>query len=121
MKEKEFIYVNLGPDSYNKIATNSEFRVLFALFKVSSTYKPDFVYGNEVITNLVMIDKIKEITGKCNSTIRNSITNLSRTDLLLKHPKYKAIYYLNPIYFFKGELEERELCVNACIKAGLIV
>lgn len=120
MKEKEFIYVNFGPESFDKIVTNSEFKVLFALFKISRTYMPDFVYGNEIIVNPVIVDKIKEITGKCNSTIRNSICNLSRAGLLLKHPKYKAIYYLNPVYFFKGELEERESCVEACIEAGLV-
>lgn len=117
---QDTVYIDLNSPYYNNIYENSDIKILFALFKTCFPYSCNFVYGNEIVICQKTINNIKELTGRHESTIRNSICSLAKSSLLLKHPKYKAIYYLNPNCFFKGNLEERASCVEACIKDELI-
>lgn len=52
-------------------------------------------------------DTIKIKTNLAAGTIRNTITSLVKKKMLLKDSRYKAVYYLNPEYFFKGKISDR--------------
>lgn len=50
-------------------------------------------------------------------TIHNTITSLVK---LLKDSKYKAVYYLNPEYFFKGKISDRTQIIKNIIEYKFI-
>lgn len=121
MRDRNFIYVNMNSSFCKKILNCSDFKVLISLFKESLSYSPDFVYGNKFYVNPASIERIIKYTGKCSGTVRNSICSLSKLGLVLKHPEYRGLYYLNPVYFFKGNLDYRKKCIDACINDKFIV
>lgn len=120
MKDKDFIYVNIDSSFYNKIFKCSDFKVLFCLFKESFVFSPSFVYGNKFFINSYSIDRIIELTGKSSGTIRNSICSLSKSGFIFRDFRYRGVYYLNPVYFFKGKLNQRKKCISACIESGFL-
>lgn len=121
MKERDFIYVNMDSSFYKKILNCSDFKVLFSLFSECLTYSPDFIYGNKFYVNPSSIKAIEDFTGKSKGTIRNSICSLSKSGLIFRDSRYRGVYYLNPVYFFKGGLEHRKKCIEACINDNFIV
>lgn len=90
------------------ISTKSELQVLCCLWKYSS-YPNDDNKGNCVIINPKVLGDIEKTTGLQIPSIRNIISKLVKSDkhLLVKDPEYRATYYLNPTYFFKGALNDR--------------
>ena len=53
-------------------------------------------------------------------TIRNTITSLVKKKMLLKDSRYKAVYYLNPEYFFKGKISDRTQIIKNIIEYKFI-
>lgn len=54
------------------------------------------------------------------SCLRNTITSLVKKKMLLKDSRYKAVYYLNPEYFFKGKISDRTQIIKNIIEYKFI-
>lgn len=67
--------------------------------------------------NMKQIESIKVGVG---GTIRNTITSLVKKKMLLKDSRYKAVYYLNPEYFFKGKISDRTQIIKNIIEYKFI-
>lgn len=48
--------------------------------------------------------------------IKKSLKKLTELTLLIKDKKCKGIYYVNPLYFWKGKLSDRLKSVDVCTK-----
>ena len=107
--QEEFIQVYLNDMSgLMNITSKTELQILMQLWKLSS-FNGDDNSGNFIIINQKIIaDLSKQINIK-EQSVRNSITSLikNKKKPLIKDPNFRATYYLNPIYFFKGALKDR--------------
>ena len=71
--------------------------------------------------NKISLDEtIKIKTNLAAGTIRNTITSLVKKKMLLKDSRYKAVYYLNPEYFFKGKISDRTQIIKNIIEYKFI-
>lgn len=84
-------------------------------------YKVVLWIGNEMGFNtneIVLVKAIKErisVDTEINiRTINNTITSLTEKGILLS--KSRSIYTLNPKLFFKGSLEDRDICLKRVIE-----
>lgn len=57
---------------------------------------------------------------KLTQLLRNTITSLVKKKMLLKDSRYKAVYYLNPEYFFKGKISDRTQIIKNIIEYKFI-
>ena len=76
--------------------------------------------GNKISLDEELRDTIKIKTNLAAGTIRNTITSLVKKKMLLKDSKYKAVYYLNPEYFFKGKISDRTQIIKNIIEYKFI-
>lgn len=107
--QEEFIQIYLEDMAgLMNISSKSELQVLCCLWKYSS-YPSESEKGNCVIINSKILKDIEQTTGLKLQSIRNIINKLVKGDkhLLIKDPDFRATYYLNPQYFFKGALRDR--------------
>lgn len=74
--------------------------------------------GNMITYNGVFKDQVMKRTGLKEGTIKNSLSNLVKKEMLLKD-KNKGVYYLNPKYFFKGKLGDRTKLIKRTIEYQL--
>lgn len=106
--QDEFIQIYLEDMAgLMSIGTKSELQVLCCLWKYSTYSTED--KGNCVIITSKILKTIEEVTDLQTQSIRNIISKLTKGDkhLLIKDPEFRATYYLNPTYFFKGALRDR--------------
>lgn len=52
------------------------------------------------------MDKIEKDLKIKRQTIRNCVSSLVKSGILIKDDKHRSTYYLNPMYFFKGSLKD---------------
>lgn len=71
--------------------------------------------GNKISLDEELRDTIKIKTNLAAGTIRNTITSLVKKKMLLK-----AVYYLNPEYFFKGKISDRTQIIKNIIEYKFI-
>lgn len=74
----------------------------------------------EQFCQIYLRDTIKIKTNLAAGTIRNTITSLVKKKMLFKDSKYKAVYYLNPEYFFKGKISDRTQIIKNIIEYKFI-
>ena len=95
--------------------SKAESNVLAVLWYTSNYYedKDRALLGNKISLDEELRDTIKIKTNLAAGTIRNTITSLVKKKMLLKDSRYKAVYYLNPEYFFKGKISDRtQIIIN---------
>ena len=99
------IYLRDNEEFYK--LSKAESNVLAVLWYTSNYYedKDRALPGNKISLDEELRDTIKIKTNLAAGTIRNTITSLVKKKMLLKDSRYKAVYYLNPEYFFKGLIE----------------
>ncbi len=74
--------------------------------------KAEYGSGNIRVDNM-LIDEIAKQRGSSIAYIRNCVSRLSKTGLLLKHPTYKrGIYRINPEFAWFGEANDRKKAVK---------
>lgn len=90
------------------ICSYSEYKVLAYLWK-NSMYYPEGSkdFGNRVMLSKYDIESLSSLVSVSTGSIRNIITSLTKKNLLLKRSGYRGNYYLNPMYFFKGQMTDR--------------
>lgn len=117
IQDKDFIYVNLNFEELYNLEM-PEFRVLIQLFKLVNRFNPneDILNNLQIKVNKMIRDAIKDKTGLAESTVKNAFTSLVKKGLLLKDGEYKSIYYLNPKFFFKGNISDRTKLVKHTIE-----
>lgn len=106
------IYLEDNADFYN--LSKSEYSVLAMCWKMSSYYDDSPIPGNKVYCTKDFIDKCMITCQLQLSTVRNALTNLVKKSMLIKDKDYKAVYYLNPKFFFKGKLSDRTKVIRHC-------
>lgn len=107
--QEEFIQVYLNDMSgLMNITSKTELQILMQLWKLSS-FNGDDNSGNFIIINQKIITDLSKQINIKEQSVRNSITSLikNKKKPLIKDPNFRATYYLNPIYFFKGALKDR--------------
>lgn len=87
------------------VKNQTELRVLYYMWK-ESTFPNDKVPGNRIVISGCFFDDVEEGVGICRQSIRNCISSLSKSGVIIKDRKNRSTYYLNPKYFFKGRLED---------------
>ena len=94
------IYLRDNEEFYK--LSKAESNVLAVLWYTSNYYedKDRALPGNKISLDEELRDTIKIKTNLAAGTIRNTITSLVKKKMLLKDSRYKAVYYLNPEYFF---------------------
>lgn len=128
MKQIESIKVGVGGEILSAIKTvsaeqfcqiylrdNEEF---YKLSKAESNILAVLWYTS--IEDKDSRDTIKIKTNLAAGTIRNTITSLVKKKMLLKDSRYKAVYYLNPEYFFKGKISDRTQIIKNIIEYKFI-
>ena len=100
-------------DEFFKLS-KAEMNVLAVCWQYSLYYDDDMLQcpGNKILFDAQMRDLIKEKTGLAMSSIKNSMVSLVNKDMLIKDDKYKQVYYLNPKYFFKGQVSKRTKAIR---------
>lgn len=91
------------------------------MYQLTSNYYEDkdrALPGNKISLDEELRDTIK--TNLAAGTIRNTITSLVKKKMLLKDSRYKAVYYLNPEYFFKGKISDRTQIIKNIIEYKFI-
>ena len=98
--------------------SKAESNVLAVLWYTSNYYedKDRALPGNKISLDEELRDTIKIKTNLAAGTIRNTITSLVKKKMLLKDSRYKAVYYLNPEYFFKGKISDRTQIIKNIIE-----
>lgn len=114
------IYLRDNEEFYK--LSKAESNVLAVLWYTSNYYedKDRALPGNKISLNEELRDTIKIKTNLAAGTIRNTITSLVKKKMLLKDSRYKAVYYLNPEYFFKGKISDRTQIIKNIIEYKFI-
>ena len=109
------IYLRDNEEFYK--LSKAESNVLAVLWYTSNYYedKDRALPGNKISLDEELRDTIKIKTNLAAGTIRNTITSLVKKRMLLKDSRYKAVYYLNPEYFFKGKIYDRTQIIKNII------
>ena len=109
------IYLRDNEEFYK--LSKAESNVLAVLWYTSNYYedKDRALPGNKISLDEELRDTIKIKTNLAAGTIRNTITSLVKKKMLLKDSRYKAVYYLNPEYFFKGKISDRTQIIKNII------
>lgn len=72
-----------------------------------------------VIINKFVKERIaKEINSKSVGSVSNSLKELVNSKLLLKDPNSKSVYYVNPLYVYKGSTFQRKSVIANMIQQG---
>lgn len=114
------IYLRDNEEFYKLFKAESN--VLAVLWYTSNYYedKDRALPGNKISLDEELRDTIKIKTNLAAGTIRNTITSLVKKKMLLKDSRYKAVYYLNPEYFFKGKISDRTQIIKNIIEYKFI-
>lgn len=114
------IYLRDNEEFYK--LSKAESNVLAVLWYTSNYYedKDRALPGNKISLDEELRDTIKIKTNLAAGTIRNTITFLVKKKMLLKDSRYKAVYYLNPEYFFKGKISDRTQIIKNIIEYKFI-
>lgn len=114
------IYLRDNEEFYK--LSKAESNVLAVLWYTSNYYedKDRALQGNKISLDEELRDTIKIKTNLAAGTIRNTITSLVKKKMLLKDSRYKAVYYLNPEYFFKGKISDRTQIIKNIIEYKFI-
>ena len=114
------IYLRDNEEFYKLFKAESN--VLAVLWYTSNYYedKDRALPGNKISLDEELRDTIKIKTNLAAGTIRNTITSLVKKRMLLKDSRYKAVYYLNPEYFFKGKISDRTQIIKNIIEYKFI-
>lgn len=114
------IYLRDNKEFYK--LSKAESNVLAVLWYTSNYYedKDRALPGNKISLDEELRDTIKIKTNLAAGTIRNTITSLVKKKMLLKDSRYKAVYYLNPEYFFKGKISDRTQIIKNIIEYKFI-
>ena len=114
------IYLRDNEEFYK--LSKAESNVLAVLWYTSNYYedKDRALPGNKISLDEELRDTIKIKTNLAAGTIRNTITSLVKKKMLLKDYRYKAVYYLNPEYFFKGKISDRTQIIKNIIEYKFI-
>lgn len=106
------IYLRDNEEFYK--LSKAESNVLAVLWYTSNYYedKDRALPGNKISLD----EELRDTAG----TIRNTITSLVKKKMLLKDSRYKAVYYLNPEYFFKGKISDRTQIIKNIIEYKFI-
>lgn len=114
------IYLRDNEEFYK--LSKAESNVLAVLWYTSNYYedKDRALPGNKISLDEELRDTIKIKTNLAAGTIRNTITSLVKKKMLLKDSRYKAVYYLNPEYFFKGKISDRTRIIKNIIEYKFI-
>ena len=120
VKNDEFIQLYLTDMSgMMNITSKGELRVLMHFWKYS-TYVKESQIGNMVtINSRIMTDISKEMDINIQS-VRNIIVGLKKKELIIADKDCRGVYYLNPVYFFKGNSNDRLKCFNRTINYNII-
>lgn len=116
--QDEFIQIYLHDMSgLMNITSKTELQILMQLWKISS-FNGDDNSGNFIIINQKIISDLAKAVNVKEQTVKNSISSLIKNNKkpLIKDPKFRATYYLNPIYFFKGALKDRPKVMKVILK-----
>lgn len=108
------IYLRDNEEFYK--LSKAESNVLAVLWYTSNYYEDK----NKISLDEELRDTIKIKTNLAAGTIRNTITSLVKKKMLLKDSRYKAVYYLNPEYFFKGKISDRTQIIKNIIEYKFI-
>lgn len=114
------IYLRDNEEFYK--LSKAESNVLAVLWYTFNYYedKDRALPGNKISLDEELRDTIKIKTNLAAGTIRNTITSLVKKKMLLKDSRYKAVYYLNPEYFFKGKISDRTQIIKNIIEYKFI-
>lgn len=114
------IYLRDNEEFYK--LSKAESNVLAVLWYTSNYYedKDRTLPGNKISLDEELRDTIKIKTNLAAGTIRNTITSLVKKKMLLKDSRYKAVYYLNPEYFFKGKISDGTQIIKNIIEYKFI-
>lgn len=114
---EEFCQVYLRDNEEFYQLSKAEANVLAVCWAKSIYYNdPEFEQpGNLVLFNNTHRDFIKQKTGLADSTIKNAFSSLVKKEMLIKDEKCKSQYFLNPKYFFKGQISTRTKLIEKTI------
>ena len=120
VKGDDFIQVYLTDMSgMMNITSKGELRVLLHFWKYS-TYVTDNQIGNMVtINSRIMSDISKEMDVNVQS-VRNIVVGLKKKGLIIADESCRGVYYLNPLYFFKGYGSDRLKCFSRTVKYNIV-
>lgn len=112
VKAEEFVQVYLNRNAtLFGLSTFGEVAVMEKIILLSNYYDgTKDCYGNKVY---LVKDEIKKIAISLNMSIgsvRNVITSLVKKKVIFRDAT--NVYYLNPIYFFRGKISDRTKCVK---------
>lgn len=94
------------------LTSKTDIRVLISIWE-----KAQYNSNKIILIKAIKEDIAKEV-GYSYQVVVNSISKLSKMDLLLREDT--SVYYLNPKFFFKGSHKNRKDCFEFLIKYKLI-
>lgn len=115
---EQFCQVYLQDNDEFYSLSKAESNILAICMYLSLYYDdPDLNWpGNKITYDAFFKDTLIKKTKLAESTIKNSMSNLVKKQMLLRDPKYKGTYYLNPKYFFKGRVTDRTKIITKTIQ-----
>lgn len=119
---EEFTQVYLKDNDMFFSLSKAESNVLGICWQYSVYYSDEQMNcpGNKVSFDAQLRKITKERTGLSTGTIRNTLVSLVNKEMLIKDPEFRAIYYLNPKYFFKGRVSDRTKLISHTINYEII-
>lgn len=103
-----------------QISSKNEILILMWLWKFSVYVDENQTgIGNMISLNKTLLNKISYETSIQEQSIRNMISSLKKKNLLLTKDGERGVYYLNPVYFFKGALTDRVKCYKKTIEYNI--
>lgn len=112
VKADAFMQVYLNDLSGLLQITSRKELILLAVLWRHSTFTNGDNLGNIVCVHAEIKNEVFELTNMTDGAIRNSISKFVKKELLIKYTKGRGLYYLNPVYFFKGALSLRSKTIK---------
>lgn len=84
-----------------------EYRLLHLCWLTVPYYREIDKYGNKIKSDKEFINRARVLCKLEISALRKAFASLSSKQFLLKDQEYRGVYYLNPLYAFKGKLSDR--------------
>lgn len=112
---KDFVY--MFPAVLDKLGelTEASFKTLQYIV-LNAGFAGDPPIGNIFNFNAVVAENMSNKMGITIYAIKKALKKLVELELLIKDKKVRGVYYVNPLYFWKGKLSDRINSIDVSYK-----
>lgn len=112
---EDFVMMFAGSVAKTRELTEASFKTLQYIV-LNAGFAGDPPIGNIFNFNAVVAENMSNKMGITIYAIKKALKKLVELELLIKDKKVRGVYYVNPLYFWKGKLSDRINSIDVSYK-----